>query len=167
MEYSGAMLALVPLALLALELFWPVRSAFEASCSLLFVIRIFYHDQFDIEVQLKYLGRIEISIMMMAEGRIVLLRYSWNTFILSTLTILSGIIWSPLGYEERVPIFVLFRHSHRNRNGVILPCYNQSFFYSCHLVMQASRSIFSVQQLLQQFKNLLKYLKKRDKNKFI
>ena len=57
MEYSGAMLALVPLALLALELFWPVRSVFEASCSLLFVIRIFYHDYFDIE----------ISIMMMAE----------------------------------------------------------------------------------------------------
>ena len=51
MEYSGAMLALVPLALLALELFWPVRSAFEASCSLLFVIRIFCHDQFNIEVQ--------------------------------------------------------------------------------------------------------------------
>ena len=163
MEYSGAMLALVPLALLALELFWPVRSAFEANCSLLFVIRIFYHDQFDIEVQLKYLGRIEISIMMMAEGRIVLLRYSWNTFILSTLTILSGIIWSPLGYEERVPIFVLFRHSHRNRNGVILPCYNQSFFYSCHLVMQASRSIISVQQPLQQYKNCGKYSKKKKK----
>ena len=147
MEYSGAMLALVPLALLALELFWPVRSVFEASCSLLFVIRIFYHDQFDIE----------ISIMMMADGRIVLLRYSWNTFTLSTLTILSGIIWSPQGYEERVLIFVLFRHSHRNRNGIILPCYNYLFFYSCHLVMQASRSIISVQQLLQQYKNCGKY----------
>ena len=144
MEYSGAMLALVPLALLALELFWPVRSIFEACCSLLFVIRIFYHDQFDIE----------ISIMTMADGRIVLLRYSWNTFTLSTLTILSGIIWSPQGYEERVLIFVLFRHSHRNRNGVILPCYNYPFFYSCHLVMQASRSIIAVQQLLQQQKTV-------------
>ena len=138
------MLALVPLALLALELFWPVRSIFEASCSLLFVICIFYHDLFDFEVQHREL-RIEISIMMMADGRIVLLRYSWNTFTLSTLTILSGIIWSPQGYEERLPIFVLFRHSQRNMNDVILPCYNYLFFYSCHLVMQASRSIIAVQ----------------------
>ena len=153
MEYSGAMLALVPLALLALELFWPVRSVFEASCSLLFVIRIFYHDQFDIE----------ISIMTMADGRIVLLRYSWNTFTLSTLTILSGIIWSPQGYEERVLIFVLFRHSHRNRNGVILPCYNYPFFYSCHHASLSFNNRCPIATPIA--KNCLEYLKKKKKKK--
>ena len=151
MEYSGAMLALVPLALLALELFWPVRSVFEASCSLLYVIRIFYHDQFDIE----------ISIMTMADGRIVLLRYSWNTFTLSTLTILSGIIWSPQGYEERVPIFVLFRHSHIEI-GMASFCPVTIIPPSIHIILSCKPLVQKspiVQQLLQQSKNLLKYLK--------